>query len=357
MEVPTAKLRGGVEFTIYNESFNKVKSFTYPLRTFEVKNTVKKALADITKKTVIGDPYLRPVGKGSDFATLDDFKQFVLQNLLPDLTADCFFIDQDGNFAYHDSDDDWIRCSGYETIDDKEVPTITQTYYYYNKEEKTIYYCSASMAVEIDLDHLTWTEDDSQEPYIYTETEGVGGLELYDYDIAGYPGCRDGDISITQNIFNDDDKYEFLVSSSKQVDAPANVNTTLENGLSIAGAENGKLVIKKREQDKYYEDCIKIVNEDGEDLFTFTGGADGIIDGHAFYRLNGKTYASIDEYSKNGTVSSVLYLLDTESTGITELARINAVKGMPTYNLQGMRVRKDAKGVVIQQGGKKYLNK
>ena len=213
------------------------------------------------------------------------------------------------------------------------------------------------MAVEIDLDHLTWTEDDSQEPYIYTETEGVSGFELYDYDIAGYPGCQDGNLSITQNIFNDDDKYEFLVSSSKQVDAPANVNTTLENGLSIAGAENGKLVIKKREKDKYYEDCLKIVNEDGEDLFTFTGGADGIIDGHAFYRLNGKTYASIDEYSKNGTVSYVLYLLDTESTGITELARINAVKGMPTYNLQGMRVRKDAKGVVIQQGGKKYLNK
>ena len=74
------------------------------------------------------------------------------------------------------------------------------------------------------------------------------------------------------------------------------------------------------------------------------------------YRLNGKTYVGTEEYS-NGETTYVLYLLDTVSSGITELARTNAVKGMPTYNLQGMKVRKDAKGVVIQRGGKKYINK
>ena len=338
------------EFTVYNESFNKVQNFSYPLRTFEAKSIYMKALADITKKTVIEywDRWPIELGKGSDFVTFDDFKLFVLQNNA-DLSSTDFFIDQDGNFAYHMPDKNWMSYEGYKDMDGKDVPVIRQRYYYYNKEEKAIYYCTAIMAVEVDLDHLTWTVDDSQSGSL-TRTERIMNTELKDYDIACNEGSSD---YITQNVFNDDDKYEFLVKSYRQVDAPTDGNTTLTNGLSIDGMENGKLVIRKQEQDKYYEGYTKVVNEDGKDLLTLPVGDDNYVD---LYRLNGKTYIGTEERS-NGETTYVLYLLDTASSGITELARTNAVKGMPTYNLQGMKVRKDAKGVVIQRGGKKYINK
>lgn len=47
----------------------------------------------------------------------------------------------------------------------------------------------------------------------------------------------------------------------------------------------------------------------------------------------------------------------TTGTGITELARTNVVKSAKTFNMAGMTVGKNAKGIVILQGGKKYFNK
>ena len=41
------------EFTIYDDAFNKVKSFSYPLKQFTYKRTPMTALVDITQKTLI----------------------------------------------------------------------------------------------------------------------------------------------------------------------------------------------------------------------------------------------------------------------------------------------------------------
>ena len=76
------------------------------------------------------------------------------------------------------------------------------------------------------------------------------------------------------------------------------------------------------------------------------------------YRANGKTYIENSEYLGNGkNIQYVIYQLDKTDTGITELARTQAVKSAKTFNMAGMQVGKNAKGLVIQQGGKKYFNK
>ena len=72
---------------------------------------------------------------------------------------------------------------------------------------------------------------------------------------------------------------------------------------------------------------------------------------------NGKIYIGNSEYLGNGETQYVIYLLDNTGTGITELARTNVVKSAKTFNMAGMKVGKNAKGIVILQGGKKYFNK
>lgn len=73
--------------------------------------------------------------------------------------------------------------------------------------------------------------------------------------------------------------------------------------------------------------------------------------------MNGKTYIENSESLGNGETQYVIYLLDKTGTSITELARTNVVKSAKTFNMAGMTVGKNAKGIVIQQGGKKYFNK
>ena len=108
-------------------------------------------------------------------------------------------------------------------------------------------------------------------------------------------------------------------------------------------------------QDKYYESYQAVKNEDGKELFAFPNSSNS--KDLAIYRMNGKTYIENSEYLGNEEYQYVIYQLDNTGTGITELARTNVVKSAKTFNMAGMRVGKNAKGIVIQQGGKKYFNK
>ena len=190
--------------------------------------------------------------------------------------------------------------------------------------------------------------DETQESHEYKWAESVHAIEVHDYDA----NCNEDSYGyLTQNVFNNDDKYEFLVECYRQVSAPE----TSVYGPMINGIENGKLVFCQDVQDKYYESYLAVKNEDGKELFTIPNcnyGKDLSI-----YRMNGKTYIENSESLGNGETQYVIYLLDNTGTGITELARTNVVKSVKTFNMAGMKVGKNAKGIVIQQGGKKYFNK
>lgn len=348
------------EITVYDEAFNKVKSFTYPLKEYTSTTTQMKALADITKKTFIKEGYKSKTWFQADstFTTMDGFKKFILnQDQDVRIPEDNFFIDHNGNFAFHEgnSDEDWMGFDGMEYIDEKQTPTIRQSYYYYDPSDKTIYYTKATFAIEIDLDNAAFTVDESYTPSVHIQHENIADTEIYDYDL----GCYEHFYGyITQNVFNKDNKFEFVANGYKEVAAPADRNTTFDNGLDARELENGKLVITKSVQDKYYECYAKVINEDGKELFQLPSSPNGYGYDATLYRMNGKTYLGNRE-SENGETVYVLYLVDNSGTGtgITELARTKAVKDAPTFNLQGVQVNKDTKGIVIQKGGAKYWNK
>ena len=347
------------EFTVYDASFNVAKTISYEPKVFTAKRVPMKALADFKTKEVLDKGYekesFRPVFGVYDYekgflvpvTTMDEFKAAIAK-MLSGETVD-FFTDDSGNFAFRLlSDKLYIDGWGDDGV------RVRESFYYYNSSDNRLYRVENRLKlVEVDTSNLAWKEDDSRKSDEIKITESIYQTEVYDYDV----NCNESsDVYLSQNVFNNDDKYEYLVKSYREVSKPTDPTGSYEPGsIGVNGIENGKIVLTKDVQDKYYASYLVVKDEDGKDLFTVPNG--GYKDDFTIYRANGKTYISNYESQGNGLGQYVIYLLDKTDTGITELARTQAVKSAKTFNMAGMLVGKNAKGLVIQQGGKKYFNK
>lgn len=347
------------EFTVYDASFNVAKTFSYEPKVFETKRVPMKALADFKTKEILDKgsekESFRPVFGVYDYekgflvpvTTMDEFKAAIAK-MLSGETVD-FFTDDSGNFAFRLlSDELYIDGWGDDGV------RVRESFYYYNSSDNRLYRVENLLKlVEVDTSNLAWTQDGSHDTYGITLTERIYPTEVYDYDV----NCNEDSYGyLSQNVFNNDDKYEYLVQSYREVSTPTDPTGSYQPGLiNISGIENGKIVLTTEVQDKYYEPYLVVKDEDGKDLFTVP--TSGYKNDLTIYRANGKTYISNYESLGNGLGQYVIYLLDKTDTGITELARTQMVKSAKTFNMAGMLVGKNAKGLVIQQGGKKYFNK
>lgn len=342
------------EFTVYDASFNVEKTFKYDPMVFKSNLVPMRALADFKTKKVIKEGYEEAYwghrvdgvygydGFETPITNMDEFKAAVTK-LIGDV-GQVYFTDYKGNFAYHAAKG-WQDASGsYDSI------CVSERYSFYNPSDNKLYNVDGlTKLVEVDMSKLAWKVDDSRESSEVIQREFIIPTEVHDYDV----NCNEDSYGyLTQNVFNNDDKYEFLAICYRQVSPPE----TTVYGSMINGIENGKVVFSQDVQDKYYESYLAVKNEDGKELFTIPNGGDNGKD-LSIYRMNGKTYIGNREYQGNGETQYVIYLLDNTGTGITELARTNVVKSAKTFNMAGMKVGKNAKGIVIQQGGKKYFNK
>lgn len=345
------------EFTVYDASFNVAKTFSYEPKVFKAKRVPMKALADFKTKEVLDKGYekesFRPVFGVYDYekgflvpvTTMDEFKAAIAK-MLSGETVD-FFTDDNGNFAFRLLNDKlYIDGWGDDGVRVRES-------FFYSVNNRLYRVENLVKLVEVDTSNLAWKEDDSRKSDEIKITESIYQTEVYDYDV----NCNEDSYGyLSQNVFNNDDKYEYLVKSYREVSKPTDPTGSYQPGLiSINGIENGKIVLTKDVQDMYYEPYLVVKDEDGKDLFTVPNG--GYKDDFTIYRANGKTFISNYESQGNGLGQYVIYLLDKTDTGITELARTQAVKSAKTFNMAGMLVGKNAKGLVIQQGGKKYFNK
>ena len=341
------------EFTVYDASFNVEKTFKYDPMVFKSNLVPMRALADFKTKKVIKEGYEEAYwghrvdgvygydGFETPITNMDEFKAAVTK-LIGDV-GQVYFTDYKGNFAYHAAKG-WQDASGsYDSI------CVSERYSFYNPSDNKLYNVDGlTKLVEVDMSKLAWKVDDSRESSEVIQREFIIPTEVYDYDA----NCNEDSYGyLTQNVFNNDDKYEFLAICYRQVSPPE----TTVYGSMINGIENGKVVFSQDVQDKYYESYIAVKNEEGKELFTIPNGDNG--KDLAIYRMNGKTYINNSEFLHNGEHQYVIYQLDNTGTGITELARTNVVKSGKTFNMAGMKVGKNAKGIVIQQGGKKYFNK
>ena len=369
---PYSTIRGGdrgdghsteikpTEFTVYDASFNVAKTFSYEPKVFTAKHMVKKAWADYKTKKIINtgyeNEYYRSVDGVYDYekgflipiTTMDEFKAAVAK-MIGEEKVD-FFTDDNGNFAFRLASDRLnVGKSG------KDDFRVEEDFSYYNSSDNKLHKVKALLkSIEFDTSNLDWKDGDSSASYEITVGERIFQTEVYDYDV----NCNESsDVYLSQNVFNNDDKYEYLVQSYREVSTPTDPTGSYQPGLiGISGIENGKAVLTTEVQDKYYESYLAVKNEDGKELFTVPNSR-YYKDVFTIYRANGKTYISNYESQGIGLGQYVIYQLDKTDTGITELARTQVVKSAKTFNMAGMLVGKNAKGLVIQQGGKKYFNK
>ena len=348
------------EFTVYDASFNVAKTFSYEPKVFTAKRMVKKAWADYKTKKIINtgyeNEYYRSVDGVYDYekgflipiTTMDEFKAAVAK-MISEEKVD-FFTDDNGNFAFRLASDRLnVGKSG------KDDFRVEEDFSYYNSSDNKLHKVKALLkSIEFDTSNLDWKDGDSSASYEITVGERIFQTEVYDYDV----NCNESsDVYLSQNVFNNDDKYEYLVQSYREVSTPTDPTGSYQPGLiGISGIENGKAVLTTEVQDKYYESYLAVKNEDGKELFTVPNSR-YYKDVFTIFRANGKTYISNYESQGIGLGQYVIYQLDKTDTGITELARTQVVKSAKTFNMAGMLVGKNAKGLVIQQGGKKYFNK
>ena len=139
---------------------------------------------------------------------------------------------------------------------------VRESFFYYNSSDNRLYRVQNLLKlVEVDTSNLAWKVDDSSESFEGTNTERIYQTSVYDYDA----NCNEDSYEyLSQNVFNDDDKYEYLVESYREVSAP----TESTGSYPIKGIENGKIVLTKIVQDKFYESYLVVKDENGKDLFT-----------------------------------------------------------------------------------------
>lgn len=334
---------GKYEITFYNTVFNKERTILVPLK--EVKYyptktyTASLPVNKLTMKESSDNGDLFTPDKPLE--TLDDFAKYIKENIYygPDFVP---FADAQGNWYFVDDND-------YYSNEFDGRSKIFKYFGYYDKKSNQVYVrFVARVDFEVDDSNIEWNEGSAQGEVF---TPILKKISLKDYDV----NCAESfDSYVTQNLFNQDEKFEFVTQSYREVASDGNSGIqNSESPYQINGLSgNTPAVISISRENKAYESYISVIGEDGEEIVNLP---DGSYDLH-FIKLDGKLYMTVNT-AKDGQEQTIIYSVDNVNTSITELARTTPVKARKLFNSLGMQVGKNAKGLVIQQGGIKYFNK
>lgn len=334
---------GKYEITFYNTVFNKERTIQVPLK--EVKYyptktyTASLPVNKLTMKESSDNGGLFTPDKPLE--TLDDFAKYIKENIYygPDFVP---FADAQGNWYFVDDND-------YYSNEFDGRSKIFKYFGYYDKKSNQVYVrFVARVDFEVDDSNIEWNEGSAQGEVF---TPILKKISLKDYDA----NCAESfDSYVTQNLFNQDEKFEFVTQSYREVASDRNSGVqNSESPYQINGLSgNSPIAISISRENKAYESYISVIGEDGEEIVNLP---DGSYDLH-FIKLDGKLYMTVNT-AKDGQEQTIIYSVDNVNTSITELARTTPVKARKLFNSLGMQVSKNAKGLVIQQGGIKYFNK
>lgn len=335
---------GKYEITFYNTVFNKERTIQVPLK--EVKYYPTKtytASLPLNKITIMeSSDYGDLFTPDKPLETFDDFAKYIKENLSYYGPVFAPFADAQGNWYFVDdyyyNSNEFDGCSKF-----------FKYFGYYDKKSNQVHMLfGANVKFEVDDSNIEWNEGSAQGEVF---TPILKKISLKDYDA----NCAESfDSYVTQNLFNQDEKFEFVTQSYREVASDG--NSGVQNSESpyqiIDLSGNSPAVISISRENKAYESYISVIGEDGEEIVNLP---DGSYDLH-FIKLDGKLYMTVNT-AKDGQEQTIIYSVDNVNTSITELARTTPVKARKLFNSLGMQVSKNAKGLVIQQGGIKYFNK
>lgn len=211
------------------------------------------------------------------------------------------FIDQKGN----------ISCFGYKQYCwNEEVLGKKYPEEYYTIIDGTVYKVGVWRYKytfnQADIDNAEWKPESESE----SESCGVGYIEFgfHDYDINMLYGCTP---YLTQTIFNDDDKWEYLLPKFGPVEK------TVEE-WSIEGTDSS-LGVKLRRYVSERQECIGsiIYNEDGTEVGTLDGTGYEVY----LYKVGGAYFISSRTRTDDGHYGEIFYKYDRTTTSVKKIAQ------------------------------------
>ena len=308
--------------TVYNSQMNVEKTFTPSLQKHTYKTWTEEATfrptgfsyafysptrddAGTRVEGFSGNPF--PAFEGIDFSDVKTAEQLVqkLQSvgLLDD---DAFaFTDFKGNpaFMYYFSDYNfkYPKALGYRY-------PANDFYALIDGKVHRIYMWEGNYG-EVIGDNVMWNimsetiETHDADDYVEDD------IELYDMDNAAE--WEDWEMGYTQTLFNDDDKWEFIVRQIKIVDIPGEYKYIRREEVF----DNGMVYIERRGGQADETDKYVIMNEDGNVCYTLDMCPEEI------YRIGGKNYI-MGEIEENGEYWDVLYELEKGTANVREVTRV-----------------------------------
>lgn len=334
---------GKYEITFYNTVFNKERTIQVPLKEVKYYPTKTYTASLLVNKITImkSSDYGALYTPDHPLETFDDFAKYIKEKISYNYLDYVPFADAQGNWYLGDDYD-------YHSNEFDGLSTTFKYFGYYDKKSNQVHMCVANVKFEVDDSNIEWNEGSAQGEVF---TPILKKISLKDYDA----NCAESfDIYVTQNLFNQDEKFEFVTQSYREVASDGNSGVqNSESPYQINGLSgNSPVAISISRENKAYESYISVIGEDGEEIVNLP---DGSYDLH-FIKLDGKLYMTVNT-DKDGQKQTIIYGVDNVNTSITELARTTPVKARKLFNSLGMQVGKNAKGLVIQQGGIKYVNK
>lgn len=186
--------------------------------------------------------------------------------------------------------------------------TYPYSYYYWNPEDKYIYYRSNN-----------YTDTYTGDWYNYDEDEGTRTIEPIYFEFNDYDNNRSVEIgfSISQTLFNNDEKYEALVPKFSQKEV-------ISNEID----EDGDGVIDHRTMSVgRYTTGFSVVSEDGTELYSIETDFHLYLD--ALVKINGKLYI-IADVNNSDDEDCIFFEINRETSNIKQVAKLKGMRVSPT---------------------------
>lgn len=193
------------------------------------------------------------------------------------------------------------------------------------------------------IDNAEWTIEGDVDENEYDDSSDAFDYRDYDTNLA-----FDAYIRCTQTLFNDDEKWEYIVpkrgAMKKDVD-----------NYQISDSSEDGFILERRVYEGRPITGIDIKNEDGETVASINE----IIELYNVYKIGGNIYLSLYFWDEDGD-GEILYKYDPKSTDIKEVSRSEAKKANIRINGRSIMVEADAKDVdeieLIDMGGRKMAS-
>lgn len=179
-----------------------------------------------------------------------------------------------------------------------------------------------------DIDNANW---ESESVDMQTIVYGPEDTYFHDYDLNSISHDR---FTFTQTVFNDDDKWEYILPKYGQV--------TKWTGEPQEGSSNANGIEFSRSVSES-QDCIgySIYNEDGTEIATLNVKGNIKI----VARIGGNVYIKTNNYNDNdGYYDDVLYRYDPNDTQVKEINRTES---------KAARIAMNGRTITIDTGGQK----